>query len=407
MFNKFKKINYYSLDKIENVRFQTLLEYLKENKNNKFEQTVQEHPIASNISTRNSKNVYRLPYEDKHTFINFIGQKTIIDNDKTKYLIDRKFTFFEPESFSQELPSPVVLKDGTVFRVIGQGVKSPEMYDYKIVDDGIVKNIPNFATVKVLLAERNQTLDNISILEESEFKDVLRESDKNKLIKSGFSPSEATDIVNDLALGIVPDVDLPEDFSADSFDSSSSDNNSESSDGVGGIGGPGGGPGSENTGGTDSSSDGTGGSSGTGTGGGSGGSGTGGGSGGSGGTGTGGGTGGSGGTGSDEDGTGIDSSFDFEDRSDEMTPEIDQLTSFSSQFLELAESTASQCQTLDTFQSNVDSQVEVLNNEIQSKTAENEALKAESEAAIAEADARKAEADAKKAEYEFLISQIE
>lgn len=374
------------------------------------EEIFKTHPLISKLPNRNLKNFNNVNIKFDSVLLNMVGVKTYIYGEKLRNKINRKFEFFEPDNYVDSISSPFTLEDGTIFRVVGQGIKPIQQYDFNIIEDGIVKSIPNFETVQVLLSERGRLVEEIRVIEEREFKDLLRESDKNRLIDMGVPSDKAERAANEISLGVEPSINLPSGFSPQSSgtakgaDSENADGSSggASSPGSGGVGGDGGGPGSSSTGTGSDSSVGDGGASG--------------------------GAEGDSGAGGDGFGGG-DQSFGgdigYEDRSDEYDPNMDSLT-FSEAFLEMSETAGSQCQTLSTFQSNVDQQVEVLNNEIESKTAEADAAKSEADAARQESESAQARANAdmvnarareaeaelelenarlKRMEYEFLISR--
>jgi len=416
-------IEYIDIKDVDVDKFNLLSNTLKEDYQINYlidrEEILKTHPLLSKISTRNLNNYNNIDVESDRQLVNFFGRKTYLYGEKLKNRIERKFEFFEPENFVDSIRTPFTLLDGSIFRVVGQGVKPIQQYEFHVVEDGIVKKIPNFKTVQVMLTERDKLVDEIRVIEQSQFSDLLRESDKNQLINLGIPANDAEQVSNEIALGIEPSINLPDGFTPQSSGTGPGAGGGETgggnntlggnsqgptSPGSGGVGGAGGGPGSSSTGGS--------------TGDGSGGGASGGGSGVDGGGDGGNQSGGAGG--SNGSGLGGSVAIGMEDRSNEYSPDMDSLT-FSDEFLELSETAGSQCQTLSTFQNTVSDQLDVLNNEIDSKTAEADAAKTEADAARREADssiiqanareqearAAEEEARARRAEYEFLLSQQE
>lgn len=159
-----------------------------------------ENIYANNLSTRNSMGNYIIPMESDSILINFIPSKLVVSDNSLISLIDNKFDYFPDPIFSDSIPEPISFAEGTIFRVTGEGPRSKEEYTYYSIENGIVSLIPNYKTVEVLLFERGRSLDEIQIIEPTEFDDLLHTSLINKYIQEGLSFDEASEEVAKLIL---------------------------------------------------------------------------------------------------------------------------------------------------------------------------------------------------------------
>lgn len=157
------------------------------------EQIKSENIYASRLSTRNSMGNYIIPTESESVLINFIPSKLIVNDSSLFYILDNQFEYFPDPLFSDVLPEPVSFAEGTIFRVTGEGVRTKDEYTYYLIDNGIVSRIPNYKTVEVLLFERGRSLDEIQIIEPTEFDDLLHTSLINKYVQQGLTYEEATE----------------------------------------------------------------------------------------------------------------------------------------------------------------------------------------------------------------------
>lgn len=155
------------------------------------QQIKQEHPFLSKTSERNIKQLYVLEEERDQILINLIPQKKLINDSNIRFFTSTEFQFFQPTSVANELPEPAGLSDGTIFRVIGEGVKMKEAYTYYIVESGKVRQIPNYKSVEVLLFERGRVSEDIRVIELSQFEDVMRLSYQTQFIEQGLTPADA------------------------------------------------------------------------------------------------------------------------------------------------------------------------------------------------------------------------
>jgi len=159
------------------------------------EQIKSENIYANKITTRNSAGVYIVPIENESVLINFIPTKRIMYDYSLEFLNSTNFEYFVETPFSDSIPEPVSFEEGTIFRVVGEGFLDKKDYTYYVIDMGMVKKIPNYKTVEVMLFERNKSLEDIRIIELTEFDDLLHNSMINKLVQDGFTLEAATEEV--------------------------------------------------------------------------------------------------------------------------------------------------------------------------------------------------------------------
>lgn len=164
------------------------------------EEIVSENIYAEKMSTRNTVGHYIIPLESDKVLINYIPSKLSVSDSSIYYLMDNSFEYFAENPFSDSIPEPISFAEGTIFRVTGEGPRSKEEYTYYSIENGIVSVIPNYKTVEVLLFERGRSLDEIQIIEPTEFDDLLHTSLINKYIQEGLSYDEATEEVAKLIL---------------------------------------------------------------------------------------------------------------------------------------------------------------------------------------------------------------
>ncbi len=154
-----------------------------------------ENVYARNISSRNASGVYIIPIENESVLINFVPTKRIMSDTSFNLLNNTEFNFFVETPFADDVAEPISFEEGTIFRVVGEGFLRKEEYTYYAIDNGIVKKIPNYKTVEVMLYERNKTIDDVRIIELSQFDDLLHNSMINKLVQDGFTLEAATEEV--------------------------------------------------------------------------------------------------------------------------------------------------------------------------------------------------------------------
>lgn len=195
-----------------------------------------EHPVVRKLGKRNLRDVYEIDIEKPEVLLNFIPSKNFIFDSKLNYFVDNSIEFFELYSPADELGTPFELEEGTIFRVLGEGVKDLREYNYKKIENGEVKEYPNFKSVQVDLIEKGQLIDAIRVIEPLQFKDVLRKSNENKCIKAGCTPSDATKIC--AAIAIIQDAvesTAPPDSVAAKIEAAVSEASTSSTDSGAGI----------------------------------------------------------------------------------------------------------------------------------------------------------------------------
>lgn len=155
------------------------LEIPKENEKqdlNTFEQNKAEIPLVSELSLRNYKNTYIVPMELPRVLLNLIPEKIFITDTNIIMNIDTTFNYFSDDESESGEPEPYELIDGIIFRWVENGPKPIQEYTYYIMDDGIVKQIPNFKTLEVMLFQRNENYLSVRVLEKSQFNDIIENS---------------------------------------------------------------------------------------------------------------------------------------------------------------------------------------------------------------------------------------
>ncbi len=125
------------------------------------------------LSTRNGANAYIVSTAKDIVYLNFIGQKIQVDDTAIAEVLESEFTYFIEEIIPDE--DPFVISDGIFFRcVTSDSVPlAKEQYTYYIMMDGTAKEIPDYKTLEVMLAERGQNLLSVSVYEEDQCADLL------------------------------------------------------------------------------------------------------------------------------------------------------------------------------------------------------------------------------------------
>lgn len=120
------------------------------------------------LSSRNPSGAYVLPTDKDKVYINFIPQKVFVTDSELRENVDVIFSYFVQPVIIP--PDPFTLPDGQIFRCVAPDSipVSKEGYTYYIVEQGQKKKIPNYKTLEVMLAERNQTLLSVRVIPESE-----------------------------------------------------------------------------------------------------------------------------------------------------------------------------------------------------------------------------------------------
>jgi hypothetical protein len=120
------------------------------------------------LSTRNGAGTYIIPTEKQKLYLNFVPRKTQIFDDNFAQYIDTGFSYFVPPSIIP--PDKFTLAEGQIFRCVSENSTptNKENYTYYIYLDGKKKKIPNYKTLEVMLAERNQTLLSVRVVSDKE-----------------------------------------------------------------------------------------------------------------------------------------------------------------------------------------------------------------------------------------------
>ena len=126
------------------------------------------------LSERNGANAYIIPIEKEKVYLNFIAQKVFVYDQDIAEVLNPQFEYFT-DDIIPAAPTYELL-DGTIFRCVSEdsAPKSKENYTYYIMVGGIAKQIPDYKTLEVMLAERNQNLLYVKVLEKSQCEQVPR-----------------------------------------------------------------------------------------------------------------------------------------------------------------------------------------------------------------------------------------
>lgn len=153
------------------------------------------------LSNRNGANLYVIPTDLDNVYVNFIPRKVLVtDTDIKNYLRNNFAYFVEPEVVAPEL---FTLPDGNIFRCVSESsVPLPkDQYTYYLMVNGIAKLIPNYITLEVLLAERNQSLLAVRILTERQCQDIPKQGevpDKSGNWNSSMSDQTTNEVLQSL-----------------------------------------------------------------------------------------------------------------------------------------------------------------------------------------------------------------
>jgi len=134
-------------------------------------------PLVSDLSVRNYKSAYLIPVEKERVLLNLIPEKVFVTDQDISNFIDIDFKYFKNETDGELYgPDPYSIVDGLIFRYVENGAKPINEYTYYIMDDGVVKQIPNFKTLEVMLFQRNENYNTVRIIEKSQFQDIINNS---------------------------------------------------------------------------------------------------------------------------------------------------------------------------------------------------------------------------------------
>lgn len=127
------------------------------------------------LSTRNAANAYIIETDKQQVHLNFIPQKVVVDDSAIRNILATSFTYFVDEVLPA--PEPFLLSDGQIFRCVSTNSvpMNKEDYTYYIMENGEGKRIPDYKTLEVMLAERNQNLLSVRVLEGSLCSDIPKD----------------------------------------------------------------------------------------------------------------------------------------------------------------------------------------------------------------------------------------
>lgn len=152
-----------------------------------------EHTYESKTSSRNIAGSYLIDTDSDDVLLNLIPKKRFITDTSLSYIVNNRFTYFEEPILAADLPEPFVLPEATIFRVANEGVLPKSDYTYYTIENGNVKQLNNFETVEVMLFERGKTLDEIRVIEPTEFEDLVAITLRNSFMDQGMSLAEANE----------------------------------------------------------------------------------------------------------------------------------------------------------------------------------------------------------------------
>lgn len=147
------------------------------------------------LSSRNGSGTYNIPTEKDKVFLNYVPKKVFVSDASIKDYLETEFTYFIPEEIIA--PDKFTLGEGQIFRcVASDSLPLPkEGYTYYIIEGGKKKVIPNYKTLEVMLAERNQTLLSVRVISELEC-DQIELLDEPIPDKSGLWKEDYADQTN-------------------------------------------------------------------------------------------------------------------------------------------------------------------------------------------------------------------
>lgn len=124
------------------------------------------------LSSRNGSSAYNIPTNLEKVYLNFVPQKISVSDSNLKDFVDIEFNYFKLESVP--LPELFNLPEGQIFRCVKPDSlpMKKEDYTYYIIQDSKKKLIPNYKTLEVMLAERNQTLLSVRVVQENQCNDI-------------------------------------------------------------------------------------------------------------------------------------------------------------------------------------------------------------------------------------------
>jgi hypothetical protein len=127
------------------------------------------------LNHRNAAGTALIPINEPETWLNFIPQKVVVTDGAIVNFLDPTFDYFAAEVIPA--PEPYRLADGLIFRCVSETPLPKEQYKYYLVEEGKGRPIPNYLTLEVMLAERNQTMLSIRVLEESQCEQMPKDGE--------------------------------------------------------------------------------------------------------------------------------------------------------------------------------------------------------------------------------------
>ena len=147
--------------------------------------------ILNYLSTRNFKNSYQVDMTRDKVLTQLLPQKKLLTDKNIKYYLDTNFNYFvnlDSDFIDGELPFTIA--EGLIFRFT-EPFKPIDQYTYYIMGDNKVEQIPNFKTLEVMLAQRNQNYLSVRVIEKSQLDDILKEFPLSKKEDMSASWSES------------------------------------------------------------------------------------------------------------------------------------------------------------------------------------------------------------------------
>lgn len=150
------------------------------------------------LSSRNGSGAYNVPIELPKVYLNFIPSKILITDAAYAKYSDPSFQYFVDEP--AVLPDPFTLVEGQIFRCVSDDSKpmAKEAYTYYIIKDGKKKKIPNYKTLEVMLAERNETLIAVRVVQEQQCQQIELSPDEIPDKSSAWQDSYSDKTTNEV-----------------------------------------------------------------------------------------------------------------------------------------------------------------------------------------------------------------
>jgi hypothetical protein len=127
------------------------------------------------LSSRNGANAYILPTDANILYLNFIPQKVNVSDTHMREILKPEFEYYVDEV--EPTIDAFTLEDGIIYRCVSVNSlpKNKEDYTYYIMVGGRSKLIPNYRTLEVMLAEREQTLLSVRIIESQQCSEIPKD----------------------------------------------------------------------------------------------------------------------------------------------------------------------------------------------------------------------------------------